>query len=58
MFWSLAIAAEDETTVESKIPYECLAEKSKCRFEITVNATGTFDDTNKGNNKACGSCPC
>lgn len=51
-----AIAAGEETTVEATIPYECLANNSECMFEITVNATGAFDEASKENNKANGSC--
>ncbi|MBX3320381.1 MAG: hypothetical protein KF890_10925 [Nitrospira sp.] len=53
-----AIPAGDKTTVEVRIPEKCLAEKGGCLFEITVNATGAFDESSKENNKARGSCPC
>jgi hypothetical protein len=52
-----AIAAGDKTIVEVRIPCECLADKSECMFEITVNATGAFDEASKENNKASGFVP-
>ncbi len=52
-----AIPAGDETTVEVRIPEKCLAEKGGCLFEITVNATGAFSESNKENNTVSGSCP-
>ena len=51
------IAAGSEVTIEVKIPDRCFVGESSCSFEITVNSTSAFEESDKTNNKKSGFCP-
>jgi hypothetical protein len=52
-----AIAAGGEAIVEVKIPKGCFVGESSCAFDITVNVTSAFDESDETNNKTSGFCP-
>jgi hypothetical protein len=52
-----AIPAGGDTFLEVMIPQGCAVGESGCTFEITVNATSAFDESNEGNNTVNGGCP-
>jgi zinc metalloprotease ZmpB len=52
-----AIPAGGDTVVEVMIPQGCAVGESGCTFEITVNATSAFDESNEANNTVNGGCP-
>ncbi len=52
-----AIPAGGEAIVEVMIPEGCFVGESSCTFDITVNATSAFDESDETNNTTSGFCP-
>lgn len=51
------ILAGQQVTIDVSIPRGCFVGELPCSFDITVNATSAFEESNTANNKTSGFCP-